>query len=247
MAKTRPEASKTCFVIMPFRRDQSLQEVYELAIKPAVVLAGFRCIRADEITDAGLILEHIVKTAYEADVVIADITGNNANVLYELGLAHGFAKTVVVLSQDDEAPFDLKAYRIVSYKPTIAGADKLQKDIRAALEATLSPSTTNRTNPVRLFIPTLKDKAEAVEICQQIAKLEEDNKKLEGMRDLAQSIIDTLGGRASLEQIQTDMESDAGSGSVTIDLQNDEAGRPRLTFKKLDKRERVILPPRKRS
>lgn len=90
---------KTCFVIMPFKNEEWLPQVYQLSIEPAVKAAGFRCVRADEISKKGFVREDILREAYDADVVIADITGNNANVMYELGLAHGFAKPVIMLTQ----------------------------------------------------------------------------------------------------------------------------------------------------
>jgi hypothetical protein len=252
---------KSCFVIMPFKKQQLLQQVYEISIAPAVQDAGFTCTRSDKIPKAGLVLEDILKATYHADVVIADITGSNANVMYELGLAHGFAKPVVMLSQDmAKAPFDLRNYRIIPYKTTFGADAELRREIKSALEATLhSPDTEHRSNPVRLLIPTVMTAAEAIAIRRRIAELEEANKHLEGMRDLAQSIIATFGGRETLEQIQEGMESPGGGGSVAIDLQDTggggsvaidvqeaEEGRGRLVFTKIPDSRRVKLPPRKR-
>jgi nucleoside 2-deoxyribosyltransferase len=55
----------------------------------------------------------------DADVVIADITGKNANVLFEVGLAIGLRKPVLLLSQGslDDLPSDLRAYQVASYRP----------------------------------------------------------------------------------------------------------------------------------
>ena len=119
-------ADKSCFVIMPFRTktaaDRKLQTMYELAIKPAAELEGFDCVRSDEIPEAGLVTEHIVKSTYGADVVIADLTNNNPNVMYELGLAHAFAKPVIMLVQEiDQTPFDLQTYRLVEYHTDLGG------------------------------------------------------------------------------------------------------------------------------
>jgi nucleoside 2-deoxyribosyltransferase len=239
---------KTCFVIMPFKNEEWLPQVYQLSIEPVIRAAGFTCLRADKIPKAGFVLEHILKAVYDADVVIADITGNNANVMYELGLAHGFAKPVIVLSQNiAEAPFDLKSYRIILYKTTFGADADLRREIKSALEATLhSPDTKDRSNPTRLFIPTAITAAEAIELQRRNKELEDANKRLEGMRDLAQSIIDTLGGDESLEQIQEGMESPVGSGSVRIDVQAAEEGRSRLIFTKIPPDQKVDLTPRKK-
>ncbi len=71
-----------CFVIMPF--DSRLDRLYDLAIKPAVKSENLECIRADKISGAGNILADIVEHIHKAKVVIADLTGNNPNVFYEL-------------------------------------------------------------------------------------------------------------------------------------------------------------------
>jgi nucleoside 2-deoxyribosyltransferase len=70
--------------------------------------------------DAGTNLVDSIQSALrESDVVIADITGKNSNVLFEVGLAIGLRKPVLLLSQGplDELPSDLRAYQVASYSP----------------------------------------------------------------------------------------------------------------------------------
>ena len=73
----------------------------------------------------------------QSQFVIADITGNNANVFYELGMAHAIGIPVIVLAQDaDAVPFDLKSRRILIYE-----ADKLQEmeeGLRGAIKEVMS-------------------------------------------------------------------------------------------------------------
>ena len=59
----------------------------------------------------------IIQPIYESDIVIADLTGLNPNVMYELGLAHSFNKKTIVITKDDlsQLPFDLKQYRAKDY------------------------------------------------------------------------------------------------------------------------------------
>ena len=62
------------------------------------------------------ILKDIIQAIYEADIVIADLTGLNANVFYELGVAHTLNKKVIIITQDiSSLPFDLKSYRAKEY------------------------------------------------------------------------------------------------------------------------------------
>ena len=102
------------FVLMPF--DDELDWAYDRLIRPAFEAAQYTVIRADDIDSQRNILKDVVTAIVEADVIVADLTGTNPNVYYELGLAHALRKPVVLLSQDvTKAPFDLRSYRIVEY------------------------------------------------------------------------------------------------------------------------------------
>ena len=88
---------KTCFVLMPFAGES--RDWYQVAIRPAVEGAGFRCKRADEILGTGSITEEIFRNIFNADVLLVDLSGKNANVFYELGVAHAIGKPVVLIAQ----------------------------------------------------------------------------------------------------------------------------------------------------
>ena len=63
------------------------------------------------------ILADIIPPIYAADIVLADLTGLNPNVMYELGIAHSFNKKTIMITRDDlgSLPFDLKQYRAKDY------------------------------------------------------------------------------------------------------------------------------------
>src|ERR1700728_108691 len=85
-----------CFVIMGFgkRTDYStgrtldLDQTYKNIIKPSVENSGYKCIRADEIQDSGIIDKSMYALLIKADLVIADISTYNPNAIYELGVRH---------------------------------------------------------------------------------------------------------------------------------------------------------------
>jgi hypothetical protein len=105
---------KTAFVIMPF--DSELNEVYNEFILPILKDVGYLVSRADDLYGQKNILSDIVERIVSSDLVIADLTGLNANVFYELGIAHGLGRPVVLLTQNiDDLPFDLRSYRVVIY------------------------------------------------------------------------------------------------------------------------------------
>lgn len=106
------------FVLMPF--DKEFRDVYELGIRDVVDTLGIRCERVDEIEFNESILAQIYKGIQSADIIIADMTGRNPNVFYEVGYAHALHKEVILLTQKaTDIPFDLKGHNHIIYKGQI--------------------------------------------------------------------------------------------------------------------------------
>lgn len=82
----------TCFVIMPF--DGWSDQYYREIFRPAIEDAGLKPCRADDLYRTGPIINDIWAYTQEAKVILADLTGKNPNVFYELGLAHAIAKSL---------------------------------------------------------------------------------------------------------------------------------------------------------
>ncbi len=102
------------FVLMPFRPD--FDETFRV-IKDVVESAGFRCMRGDEEKISGSILPHILWLVAKARLIIAEITGRNANVFYELGISHAIGKQVLLISKTaEDMPFDISGLRILTYQ-----------------------------------------------------------------------------------------------------------------------------------
>src|SRR3954462_1312700 len=116
MKDTKPKAF--AFVLMPF--DESFRDVYDLGIKSACKDAGAYCERVDEQIFVESILDRVYNQIAKADIVIAEMTGRNPNVFYEVGYAHALNKQVILLTQkSDDIPFDLKHYPHIVYKKSI--------------------------------------------------------------------------------------------------------------------------------
>ena len=110
MNERKPQA----FVLMSFAKE--LDWAYDDFIRPALEESGYVAIRADDIDNQQNILKDIVTSIVKSDLIVADLTDDNRNVYYELGLAHAFGKPVILLSQNKStAPFDLLSYRIEEY------------------------------------------------------------------------------------------------------------------------------------
>jgi len=87
-----------CFVLMPFIA--SLDRLYREKIKPTVEACGFKCLRADDLFSPTPILEDIWIHICKSKVIIADVTGRNPNVFYEMGIAHTVGKPVIIVTQE---------------------------------------------------------------------------------------------------------------------------------------------------
>lgn len=104
-----------CFVIMPFAVE--LRYFYLFLKQHIEREHKIECERADDQILTIPILEKINDYIRQADVIIADCTGNNPNVFYELGLAHAHGKKVILISRDspEHLPFDVRPYELISY------------------------------------------------------------------------------------------------------------------------------------
>lgn len=114
-------ANRTCFLIAPIglpgsevRRRSDL--LFTRVVEPATQAAGYDLIRADQINIPGPITGQIVRLLYEADLVIADISGLNPNVMYELGIRHATRAPVIQLvSKGESIPFDIANIRTIIF------------------------------------------------------------------------------------------------------------------------------------
>jgi nucleoside 2-deoxyribosyltransferase len=120
------------FVLMPF--DEAFDDIYRLGIKETAEKLGIKAERVDEqIFHKQNILERIYDQIAAADFVIADMTGRNPNVFYEIGYAHGRGKTCLLLTSNaDDIPFDLKHHRHIIYGNSIQNLRQaLERDLEA--------------------------------------------------------------------------------------------------------------------
>lgn len=107
---------KFVFVVMPFADE--FRNIYELGIKKAIEAGGNTCGRVDEEIFLGGIMDKIRENIAKARFIVADISVYNPNVYYELGLAEGMQKDIIMLTSNvDTLPFDLKHKRVIPYNP----------------------------------------------------------------------------------------------------------------------------------
>jgi len=115
-----------CFVIAPIGEEGSEHRkhsdmILETLISRALEGEDYDVIRADRITDPGMISGQVVEYLLNSALVIADLSFHNPNVFYELAIRHVIGKpTVHIIRKEDAIPFDLKDFRTI----TIDTSDK---------------------------------------------------------------------------------------------------------------------------
>lgn len=117
-----------CFVLMPFVENWS-DRIWKKQIKRIIETFGMTCKRSDDFYGPNVMAD-IVQGIVESRIVIAEITGRNPNVFYELGASHSLRKDVIILTQNvSDIPFDIKGHRCIIYEDNADGYEVLEKKL----------------------------------------------------------------------------------------------------------------------
>ena len=121
------------FVAMPFKDE--MEDVYEYGIQNAVREAGYLCERADLAAFTGDVVDWVKKRIKSSSLVIADLSGSNANVYLEVGYAWGSGiRTVLIVQSAEELKFDVKGQRCITYKRIKELEEKLKIELLSLKE-----------------------------------------------------------------------------------------------------------------
>lgn len=156
-----------CFVIMPFgnpdkdsQQARKLDLIYTQWIKPTVESINIpslgderiACHRADKQFRPEEIITHIIENLVTADIVIADLSGRNPNVFYELGVRHAVNNNTILIAENlDDVPFDLRGLRTIVYKYEPEYMLNLKSSLEQAVIEIIKESD-RIDNPVRRFL-----------------------------------------------------------------------------------------------
>jgi AbiTii-like protein len=131
-----PRYTYDAFVLMPFTQD--LTDIYNNHIKKVVDALDLSIARADDFFSQEAIMDEIWSAIANATFLIADCTGKNPNVFYEIGLAHAIGKPVILITQNsDDVPFDIRHRRYIKYAYTPPGMEKFEKDLSTTISEIL--------------------------------------------------------------------------------------------------------------
>ena len=171
------EKNNICFVISPIGEKGSkdydkFKKVLDLIIKPAIKYSGYelKVLRADEIRKPGSWINDILNNLFSSFIVIADLTDQNPNVFYELGVRHSLSPRTILIAQSiDEIPSDLRSYRTIIYEMSLEGPHQFKKDLSLCLEE-IFQDPNRPDNPVLDNLGTIRE--------SQISRLENENIQL---------------------------------------------------------------------
>lgn len=219
-----------CFVISPIGRTGTetyaqFKDVLEYVIKPAVMTRGYEMtvIRADDIEHPGSFIKDIVERLSDSFLVIADLTGQNPNVFYELGVRHALSpRTILIAQKIEDIPSDLRDYRVIIYDTSAKGAatfkEKLGRILREIHEDPLRAD-----NPVLDRLPSiLEGRLRSLERENLALRLRLDSKNSEGARGQPTSVEPLERLQKRMHRIKTLLGwSLNSSGRVSVPVDDD--------------------------
>lgn len=162
----KPE-KRICFIISPIGENESdirkrSDKVLKHIITPSVEPFGYDVIRADKISEPGIITTQIIQYIVDSALVVADLTDRNPNVFYELALRHAIRKPLVQLIKKGETiPFDVAATRIIHFDiQDLDSVDQAKNEIANQIKA-IESGKNEADNPisVSLDLKMLKESA----------------------------------------------------------------------------------------
>jgi len=185
--------SKECFFIAPIDDEGSKvrersDKVMEYIVEEAVSDYGYYVTRADQMDQPGSITNQVIQKTVSSELVIADLTGHNPNVFYELAVRHATGEPYIQLIKSTESiPFDISDLRTIKYGLDVDQADQAKSQIRSLLES-LEEGEPEFDNPIsesaemqslrKSADPTDKNLAEML---QTMYKLDNRMEELEGV------------------------------------------------------------------
>ena len=147
--------SKKCFFIAPIGQENSdirkrSDQIFSYVIKPAAKQLGYEAIRGDHIPQPGMINSQVIEHLMEDEIAIADLTGRNPNVYYELAIRHGVDKPVINIKDVSESlAFDIVGMRTIDVDfRYIDSMKKCKKEIIRQIQA-IEGGTNTIDSPIK--------------------------------------------------------------------------------------------------
>jgi len=199
---------KRCFVICPIGERESAirarsDDLYEHLIRPLAEQAGYRAERVIDNDRPGDITTKIVGDIIEADIIVADITGHNPNVFYELAIAHAWNRPCILLSCDDPVriPFDIGSQNVIQIRHDSFAATQATRNAIERHFAGVGQGSAGQENPVARFERGKVLEQSADPMAREMAGLREE---MDGIRSTLRELESSSDQRQSREILMDD-------------------------------------------
>lgn len=134
--------AKKCFIITPIGEENTeirkqIEGVIDVCIVPVLKDFNYEVVVAHRIYTPGSINNQVLGHIYNDEMVIANLTGLNPNVMYELAFRHAIKKPVIVIkdtSDESKLPFDIQDDRVIFFSNDINGTDELKKNLTESMK-----------------------------------------------------------------------------------------------------------------
>ena len=163
---------KRCFIITPIGNDNDsirrhIDGIIDAAIKPALE-PDYEVVAAHKITETGTITKQIIKEIYQDELAIANLTGNNPNVMYELAIRYCLGKPVLTIAEKGtNLPFDVMPERTIFYVNDPQGSLDLKEAIKSYV---LNIDLTKIESPIHAILKEIDADAEALSLVKSSLK-----------------------------------------------------------------------------
>jgi hypothetical protein len=193
MSKTVSKDAKgdpSCFIILPLGEDNSeirrkADGLINSVLRPVLQAQGFKVIPPHEIDLTGSITNHIIEHLLEDNLVVADLTGLNPNVMYELAVRHASGLPVVSIAEKrTNLPFDISVERTIFFDHDMLGVEELKPKLEAAIEAAIGAKKVD--NPIYRVVTNniiREDVADDDSQLHVLDRLDEINSKLNRLKN----------------------------------------------------------------
>ena len=144
--------NKTCFIISPLGEENSetrrkADGLIKSALRPVLEKIGYKVIAPHEIDTPGSITKQVIQHLLEDELVVANLTELNPNVMYELAVRHAKRLPVVCVAENGtKLPFDIATERTVFYDNDMAGVEKLKTKLANVIKEAIADK--KQDNPI---------------------------------------------------------------------------------------------------
>lgn len=152
--KQETARNKTCFIITPIGGDNSdirrkTDGLIDAIIKPVLNELGYKLDIPHEMTRPGSITDQIIDCILNADIVIANLSGLNPNVMYELAIRHAVRKPVVcVVENNTTLPFDIQQDRVIFYSDEFYSVESMKCRLSEMVKSAVEEKSKEINNPI---------------------------------------------------------------------------------------------------